>query len=100
MKPSGPETGSKSLSSDSAREDSLWHGKTRWTPTLWGAAGTGPRTKDNQRVEDHRIPSRPHLQGGPLPLRREQSTRKLTDGAGLVLGPLLDRLLWRIVQIW
>ena len=36
-------------------------------------------------MRNHRIPSRPHLQGDPAPLRLRHSARKLTDGAGLVL---------------
>lgn len=36
-------------------------------------------------MQNHRIPSRPHLQGIPAPLRLCHSAHKLTDGAGLVL---------------
>jgi hypothetical protein len=41
-------------------------------------------------VRTHLIPSRPHLQGDPAPLRLRHSAGNLTDGAGL----LLLRRLW------
>lgn len=54
---------------------------------------TLPFTEVTQRVRNHRIPCRPHLQGDPAPLRLRHSARKLTDDAGLVLlRRLWDRL--------
>ena len=64
-------------------------------------AGTTPTKKGTQTVRNHRIPSRPHLQGTPTPLRVRHSAQNLTDGGGLIvirrlwdalgLGSLLDR---------
>jgi len=52
-------------------------------------------------VRNHRIPSRPHLQGTLAPLRVRHSAQNLTDGGGLIvirrlwdaldLGSLIDR---------
>ena len=48
-----------------------------------------------QRVRNHRIPSRPHLQGDSAPLRLRHSAREVTDGGGLVvLRRLWDR--WEV----
>ena len=52
-------------------------------------------------MRNHRIPSRPHLQGAASPLRVRHSAQNLTDGGGLILirrlwdaldlGSLIDR---------
>lgn len=46
-------------------------------------------------MRNHRIPSRPHLQGNPAALRLRHSARRLTDGGGLVLL----RRLWDAVGL-
>jgi hypothetical protein len=46
-------------------------------------------------VRTHRIPSRPHVQGLPGPLRLAHNAQGLTDGAGL----LLLRQLWDRLQL-
>ena len=52
-----------------------------------------PVTEGTQTVRNHRIPSRPHVQGDPAPLRVRHSAQNLTDGGGLVLiRRLWDRL--------
>lgn len=44
-------------------------------------------------MRNHRIPSRPHVQGDPAPLRVRHSQQNLTDGGGLaVLRRLFDAL--------
>jgi hypothetical protein len=46
-------------------------------------------------VRNHRIPSRPHLQGTPAPLRVRHSAENLTDGGGLIL----IRRLWDALDL-
>lgn len=46
-------------------------------------------------MRTHRIPSRPHVQGTPSPLRLAHNAQGLTDGAGL----LLVRQLWDRLQL-
>ena len=64
-------------------------------------ARTVPTTKGTRTVRNHGIPSRPHLQGAPSPLRVRHSAQDLTDGGRLILiwrlwdaldpGSLIDR---------
>ncbi len=52
-------------------------------------------------MRNHRIDSRPHVQGTPAPLRLRHSACNLTDGGGLILirrlwdalslGPMIDQ---------
>lgn len=57
---------------------------TRCVPTLGGVRSRSvPATKDTQRVGNHRIPSRPHLQGDPAPPRLRHNAHRLIDGGGL-----------------
>lgn len=50
-------------------------------------------TGGTQTVRAQRIPSRPHVQGSPAPLRLRHASGELSDGAGLVLlRKLWDRL--------
>lgn len=46
-------------------------------------------------MRNHRIPSRPHLQGTPAPLRVRHSAHNLTDGGGLIL----IRRLWDALDL-
>lgn len=46
-------------------------------------------------MRDHLIPSRPHVQGSPSPLRLRHSAKNLTGGAGL----LLLRRLWDQLEL-
>lgn len=52
-------------------------------------------TEDTQTVRNHRIESRPQIQGDRTPLRLRHSARGLTDGAGL----LLLRRLWDTLHL-
>lgn len=54
--------------------------------TLWGVPRrTFTHNEVTQTVRNHRIPSRPHVQGSSAPIRLRHSSGDLTDGAGLVL---------------
>lgn len=70
-------------------------------------------------MRNHRIDSRPHVQGTPAPLRLRHSARNLTDGGGLILirrlwdtlnlGSMIDRAIPQVggffrpslmVEVW
>lgn len=46
---------------------------------------SSPDDGGTQTVRNHRIDSRPHVQGAGAPLRLRHSARNLTDGGGLVI---------------
>ena len=77
----------------------MWECKTPPGALRWKdlPASESPQREVTQRVRNHRIPSRPHLQGDPAPLRLRHSARDLTDGGGLVL---LRRLWDRLRRLW
>jgi len=63
---------------------------------LWGlSARKSPNNGDTQTVRNHRIDSRPHVQGSAAPLRLRHSARDLTDGGGLIL----IRRLWDALEL-
>src|SRR5690606_7503272 len=54
-----------------------------------------PQRGGTQTVRNHRIESRPHVQGASAPLRLRHSAGELTDGGGL----LLIRRVWDLLEI-
>ncbi|HER19660.1 MAG TPA: hypothetical protein ENO14_01285, partial [Chromatiales bacterium] len=58
-------------------------------------ARSHPQQRGTQTVRNHRIDSRPHVQGSSAPLRLRHSARDLTDGGGLIL----IRRLWDALNL-